>query len=195
MLWPFIHFSEVVYWLPTFHMLLFSHPNSLQLHGLQQSRPPYPSPSPEVCPSSCPLHQWRHPVISSSETVFSFCLQSFPATGAFPMSQLFASDDQTTGPSMSVLPTSIQGWFPLRLTSLISLLSKGLQESSPAPQFKGINSLALCLIYGPVFKNILNHWKDHSLDYMVEKAMATHSSTLAWKILWMEEPGRLQSAE
>ena len=63
---------------------------------------------------------------------------------------------------MSVLPTSIQGWFPLRLTGLISLLSKGLQESSPAPQFKGINSLALCFLYGPVFTNILNHWEDHA---------------------------------
>ena len=63
---------------------------------------------------------------------------------------------------MSVLPTSIQGWFPLRLTGLISLLSKGLQESSPAPQYKGINSLALCFLYGPVFTNILNHWEDHA---------------------------------
>ena len=113
-------------------------------------------------PKSCPLCQWCHPTISSSDALFSFCLQSFPVTGSFPMSQLFASDDQNTRPSVSVLPTSIQGWFPLRLTRLISLLSKGLQDSSPAPQFKGINSLALCFLYGPVFTNILNHWEDHA---------------------------------
>ena len=96
------------------------------IHESQHARPPCPSPFP--CPSSCPLHQWCHPAISSSDTLFSFCLQSFPASGTFPVSQLFASDNQNTGVSTSVLvfSTSIQGWFPLRLTSLISLLSKGL---------------------------------------------------------------------
>ena len=170
---------------------------SLWPHGLQHDRLPCPSPSLRVCSNSCPLSWWFHPTIPSYVVPFSSCLQSFPVSGSFTRSQFFPSGDQSTGASASssVLPMNIQGWFPLRLTSLISLLSKGLQESSPAPQFKGINSLTLCLIYGPVFKNILNHWKDHSLDYMVEKAMATHSSTLAWKILWMEEPGRLQSAE
>ena len=148
--------------------LLFSHPvvsNSLQPHGLQHIRPPCPLPPPKVYPSSCPLCQWCHSTISSSDAVFSFCLQSFPATGAFPMSQLFASDDQTTGPSMSVLPTSIQGWFPLRLTSLISLLSKGLQESSPAPQFKGINSLALCRLYSPSLTTVRDYWEDQTWLY------------------------------
>ena len=109
---------------------LFSHPvlsNSLQPHGLQHTKPPCPSPSPEVCPSSCPLHWWCHSAISSSDALF-FCPQSFPALGTFPMSWLFTSGDQTTGPSASalVLPMSIEGWFPLRLTGLISLLSKGL---------------------------------------------------------------------
>ena len=86
-----------------------------------------PSPSPEVCPGSCPLHQWCRPAISFSDALFSFCPHSFPASGTFPMSQLFSSDDQNTGasPSASVLPTSIPGWFPLRLTGLISLQSKG----------------------------------------------------------------------
>ena len=112
-------------------LLLFSCPvvsNSLRPHGLQHTRPPSPSPSPRVCPSSCPLHQWCHPAISSSDTLLSFCPQSFPASGTFTMSQLFASDDQNTGASasVSVLPMSIQGWFPLRLTGLISLLTKGL---------------------------------------------------------------------
>ena len=79
-------------------------------------------------PSWCPLHQWCHPTISSSVTLFAFCPQSFPASGSFPMSQLFASGDQNTRilTSASVLLMSIQGWFPLRLTGLISLLSKGL---------------------------------------------------------------------
>ena len=109
-------------------LLLFSHPvlfNSLRPHGLQHVRPPCPSSSPDVCPSSCPLHQWCHPAISSSNTLFSFCPLSFPASGTFPISQLFTSDDQNTGASALVLPKSIQGWFPLRMTGLI-LLSKGL---------------------------------------------------------------------
>ena len=112
-------------------LLLFIRPvlsDSLQPHELQHTRPPYPSSSPKICPSSCPLHWWCHLAISSSKTLFSFCPQSFPASVTFPMSRLFASDDQNTGvsTSASVLPTSFQGWFPLRLTDLISLLSKGL---------------------------------------------------------------------
>ena len=78
-----------------FTLLLFSHPvvsKSLWPHGLQHTRPLCPSPSPKVCPSSCPLHWWCHPVISSSDALF-FCPQSFPASGNFPMSQLFTSDD------------------------------------------------------------------------------------------------------
>ena len=84
------------------------------------------------------------------------------------MSQLFTSDDQTTGASISasVLPMIIQDWFSLRWTDLISLLSKGLQESSSALHFKGINSLVLCLLYGPALTNICDHWEDHNLDYM-----------------------------
>ena len=102
--------------------------NSLQPHGLQHTRPPCPSLSPGVCPSSCSLHQWCHPAISSSEILFSFCPWRFPASGTFPMTRLFASDDQNVGASASasVLPVNIQCWFPLRLTGLISLLAKGL---------------------------------------------------------------------
>ena len=89
-----------------------------------------PGLPPGVCPSSCPLHQWYHSAVSSSSAVFSLCPQSFSASGTFPLSQLFASDDQNSGVSAlaSVLPMSIQGWFPLRLAGLISLLSKGLSE-------------------------------------------------------------------
>ena len=113
-------------------VVVFSHPvnyvNSLRSHELQYSRPLCPSPSPEICPSSCPLPQWCHPAISSSDALFSFCPQSFPASGSYPMSQLFTSDDQHTRASASapVLPMSIQGWFPLRLTGLIFLLFRGL---------------------------------------------------------------------
>ena len=110
-------------------MLLLSFPvmsSSSQPHELQHARPLCLSPSPKVCPSSCPLHWWCHPAISSSDILFSFRPQSFPASGTFPVSQLFVSDDQNAGVSVlaSVLPTSIQGWFPLRLTVLIFLLSK-----------------------------------------------------------------------
>ena len=78
-------------------------------------------------PRFCSLHQWCHLVISSSDALFSLCHWSFPASGTFPMSHLYTSDDQSTGASASpsVLPVNIQGWSPLRLTGLISLLSKG----------------------------------------------------------------------
>ena len=97
-------------------LLFFSCPvvsDSLGPHGLQHARLPGPSPSPGVCPSSCLLYQWCHPAISSSDALF-FCPWSFPASGAFPMSCLFESDDQNTGASAlaSVLPVNIQGWFP-----------------------------------------------------------------------------------
>ena len=90
-------------------------------------RPPCPSSSPGVCPSSCSLHQWCCPAISFSDALFS-CPPSFPASGTFPMNCLFTSDDQNTGASASasVLPGNIQSWSHLRLTGLISLLSEGL---------------------------------------------------------------------
>ena len=97
-------------------------------HGLQHARPPCPSPSPGVCSNSCPLNQWCHPTISSSVISFSSCLQSFPASGSFPMSQLFASGGQSIGASASILPMNIWGWFPSILTGLISLLSMGLSR-------------------------------------------------------------------
>ena len=93
-------------------LLFFSHPvvsNSFRPNGLQHARPPCPSLTPKVCPSSCPLYRWCHPAISSSDALFSFFPQSFPASGTFPMTQLFASSDQNTGTSASalVLPMSI----------------------------------------------------------------------------------------
>ena len=115
--------------------------SSLRPHGPKHSRFPCSSLSPGVCLNSCPLNQWCHLTISSSVSPLSSCPQSFPASGSFPTSWLFLSGGQSIGISASVLPMNIQGWFPLGLTGLISLLSKGLSESSPAPQFESINSL------------------------------------------------------
>ena len=97
-------------------------------HGLQHARLPCPSPSPGTHSNTCSSSWWRHPTISSSVAPFSSCLQSFPASGSLPISQLFASGGQSIGvsASASVLPMNIQGWFPLGLTGLTSLLSKGL---------------------------------------------------------------------
>ena len=98
---------------------------------LQHARPLCPSPYPKVCPSSCPLHQWCHPAISSSVVPFSSCLQSSPASESFTMSQFFASGGQSiwVSASASVLPMNIQDWFPLGLTG-----PRDYQESSPTPQ-------------------------------------------------------------
>ena len=89
---------------------------------------PCPSLSPRVCSNSCLLSQWCHVIISSSVAPFPSCLQSFPASGSFPMSQFFASDGQSIGASESVLSMNIQGWFPLGLTGFVSLQSKGLSR-------------------------------------------------------------------
>ena len=106
--------------------------DSLQPHGLQHTRPPCPSPTPGVYSNSCPLSQWCHPTISSSVVPFSSCLQSFPASGSFQISQFFTSGGQSIGvsASASVLPINIQDWFPLGWTGLISLQSKGLSRVS-----------------------------------------------------------------
>ena len=104
--------------------------DSLWPHGLQHTRLPIPSASPGICSNQCPLSRWCHPTISSSAAPFSSCPQSFPASGSFPMSRLFAWGDQSIGASASalVLPMNIQRWFLLGLSSLISLLSKGLKS-------------------------------------------------------------------
>ena len=104
--------------------------NSLWPHELQHTRPPCPSPTPRVHPNPCPSSRWCHPAISSSVIPFSFCPQSFPASGSFQMSQLFASGTQSTGvsASISVLPMNTQDWSPLGWTGWISLKSKGLSR-------------------------------------------------------------------
>ena len=104
--------------------------DSLPPHGLQHARLPCSSLFPGVCSNSCPLNRWCHPRTSSSVALFSSCPQSFPASGSFPMSRVFASGGHSTGvsASASVLPMNIQGWFPLGLTGLISSLSKRLSR-------------------------------------------------------------------
>ena len=111
----------------------FSHSvmsDALQPHEPQHARPPCPSPTPRVYPNSCPLSPWCHPTISSSVVPFSSCPQSFPASGSFPMSQLFASSGQSIGvsASTSVLPMNTQDWSPLGWTGWISLQSKELSR-------------------------------------------------------------------
>ena len=103
---------------------------SLWLRGLQHSRFLCPPLSPGVCSNSCPLSWWCHPTISSSVIPFFSCPQSFPALGSFPVSQFFASGGQNIEASVSasVFPMNIQGWFPLGLTGLISLLFKELSR-------------------------------------------------------------------
>ena len=127
-----------------------------------------PSLSPWICSNSCPLSWWCYLTISSSAAIFSFCLQSFPASGFFPMSQLFASGGQGIGASASasVLPMYTQGWFPLGLLVWFPGCLRDSQESSPRPQFKNINSLALSLFYGPTVISVLDYGKKHSFDYM-----------------------------
>ena len=128
--------------------------------------PPCPSPTPRVYPNSCPSSRWCHPTISSSVVPFSSCPQSFPASGSFPMSWLFTSSGQSIGvsASASALPMTIQGWFPLWLTGLISLCPRDSQESCPAPQFESINFSVLNLFYGPILISIHDCWKNHSFD-------------------------------
>ena len=116
--------------------LLFSHSvmsNSLQPHGLQHARLPRPSPSPGACSNSCLLSQWCHPTSSSSVVPFSSCLQSFPASGSFPMSQLFTLGGQSVGASasVSVLPMNIQDWFSFRIDWFDLLAVQGTLKSLP----------------------------------------------------------------
>ena len=122
--------------------------DSLWSHGPQHARLPCPTLSPRVCSNSCPLSWWYYLTISSSATLFSFCLQFFPASGSFPMSWLFPSQSQSirVSTSISVLPMNVQGWFPLECLVWAPCNPWDSQESSPAPQFENINSLSLSLL-------------------------------------------------
>ena len=130
--------------------------DSLRSHESQHARPPCPSPTPRVCSNSCPSSWWCHPTISSSVVPFSSCPQSFPASGSFQMSQFFASDGQiiAISASASVLPMNIQNWFPLDWLVGSPCSPRDSQESSPTPQFKSINSLALSFLYSPTLTSV-----------------------------------------
>ena len=118
--------------------------DSLRPHGLQHARLPCPSPTPRVYSNSCPSSWWCHPTISSSVVPFSSCLQSFPASGSFPMSQVLCIrwPKYWSFSSASVLPMNIQDWFPLGLAGLISLKSKCLK--SPLQHHSSRASILRC---------------------------------------------------
>ena len=141
-------------WKYIFYILLsvkFSHSvvsDSLRSHESQHTRPPCPSPTPRIHSDSRPSSQWHHPAISSSVVPFSSCPQSLPASGSFPMSQLFAWGGQSIGvsASASVLPMNTQGWSPLEWTGWISLQSKGLSRVFSSTTVQKHQFFALILI-------------------------------------------------
>ena len=139
-----------------------------EAHRLQCTRFSCPALSPRIRSNSWLLSQWCYLTVSSSVVPFSFCLQSFPASGSFPVSQLFASGGETIGTSVSasVLPMSIHCRFPLGLTDLIFLLSKGLSRAFSSTIGESINSSVLSLLYGPTLTSVHDYWKNHSFDSM-----------------------------
>ena len=140
--------------------------DSLWPHGLQHARLPCPSPTPRAYSNSCPSSWWCHPIISSFVVAFSSCLQSFLASGSFPMSQFFVSSGQSIGvsASASVLPMYIQDWFPWGLTGLISLQSKGLSRVFSNITVQKHQFLVLSFLYSPTLTSIHDYWKNQSLD-------------------------------
>ena len=141
--------------------------DSLRPHEPQHARPPCPSPIPGVHPNPCPSNWWCHPTISSSVVPFSSYPQSVPASGSSPMSQLFVSGGPSIGVSVStsVLPMNTHAWSPLGWTGWSPCSPRDSQESSPIPQFKSINSLALSFLYSPTLTSIHDYWKNHNFDY------------------------------
>ena len=153
--WSSAQFSSVAQLCPT-----------LWPHGLQHARPSCPLPTSGVYSNLCPLSQWCHPVISSSIVPFSSCLQSFPASWSFQMSQFLASGGQSIGVSVvtTVLPKKSQDWSPLEWTDWISLQSKGPSRVFSNTTVQNINSSALSFLHSPTLTSIHDHWKNHSLD-------------------------------
>ena len=142
--------------------------NSMRAHELQHARLPCSSATSEACSNSHPLSPRYHPTISSSVVSFSSCLQRFPASGSFPVSQFFASGGQSIEVELQLQYQSFQWIFRT------DFLQDGLvgspcsprdsQESSPVPWFKSINSLVLSLLYGPTLTSIHDYWKHRSFD-------------------------------
>jgi len=153
----------------TFSSSQFSHSfmsDSLQPHGLKHTRPPCPSPTPRACSNSCPLSWWYHSTISSSVVPFSSCLQSFPASWSFQMSQFFASGGQSIGVSAlaSVLPMNIQDWFPLGLIGWISLQSKGLSRVFSNTTIQKASILQCSAFFVVQLSHPHDYWENHSFD-------------------------------
>ena len=142
--------------------------DSLRPHGLQHTRLPCASPAPRACSGSCPSSWWCHQpfprLLSPSPPTFN--LSQYQGLFHFSVTQFFASGGQSivASASASVLPMNIQGWFPLGLTSLISLQSKGLSSLLQHYSSKSISSLALSFLYSPTLTSIHDHWKNHSLE-------------------------------
>jgi len=133
-------------------------------HGLQHARLPCPSPSPGICSNSCPLRQWCHPTISSSVIPFSSCLQSFPASGSFPMCQLIASGGQSTeaSASASVLPINMQGWFPF-------VHYKIIPEEQILLNYRKFQNYHLLLLYHVLWSHMLNRACEENIVIIVTK--------------------------
>ena len=147
----------------------FSHSvmsDSLWPQEVQHARLPCPLPTSRVCSNSCPSSWWCHPIISFSLLPFSSCLQSSPASGSFPMNQFCTSHGQSIGAStwVSVFPMNIKDWFPLGLTGLISLQSKGLSKVFSNTTVQSINFSVLSFLYGPTLRSIHDNRKNHSFD-------------------------------
>ena len=140
--------------------------DSLQPHEPQHARPPCPSPTPGIYPNSCPLSQWCPLAISSSVILFSSCLQSFPASGSFHMSQLCTSGGQSTrvSASTSVLPMNSQDWSPLGWTGWISLQFKGLSRVFSNTTVQKHQFSVLSFLYSPTLRSIHDYWKNCSFN-------------------------------
>ena len=152
--------------------------DSLRPHESQHARPPCPSSTPGVHPNSCPLSQWCHPAISSSVIPFSSCLQSFPASGSFQMSQFIPSGSKVLEFSFNISPSN-------EYSGLISLRIDWFDLLAVQETLQHHNSKVSILQCSAFFMVQLSHPS--------EKTMTPYSSTLAWKIPWMEELGGLQS--
>ena len=147
----------------------FSHSvmsDSLQSRGWQHTRLPCPSPTPKACSNSCPSSRGCHPTILSSAVPFSSHLQSFPASGSFPMSQFFASGGQSIGASASasVLSMNIWDWFPLGWIGWVFLQSKGLSRVFSNTTVQKHQFFGAQLSYSPTLTSIHDHRKNHSFD-------------------------------
>ena len=160
---------EQVYVQYQFSSVHFSHSvvsDSLRPNTSQHTRPLCPSPTPRVYPNPCPCSQWYNPDISCSVVPFSSCPQSFPASGSFQMSQIFAPGGQSIGvsASTSVLPMNTQDWSPLGWTVWISLQTKGLSRVFSNTTVQKHQFFCAQLFYSPTLTSIHDHWKNHSLN-------------------------------